>query len=116
MSILSSTLTSNEWEYLTSTMSFNALLKDFYNYLSFLSPRSKQSYITYVNIVNSANDGMTLQWLKDAATNADPLGELSKIFDNFFNGKPIDPKTKSNCKTGLLTLGKFVFGFNKSSW
>lgn len=96
-------------------MSFNTLLNDFDNYLSFLSTRSKQSYITYVNSVDSANDRMTLQWLKDASTNADPLGELSKIFDNFFNGKPIDPKTKSNYKTGLLTLGKFVFGFNESS-
>ena len=113
-------------------MSFNTLLNDFANYLDFLSsgskksylgyvkrvdlsPGSKQSYISYVNSVDSANGGMTLQWLKDAATNADPLGELSKKFDNFFNGKPILPKTKSNWKTGLLTLGKFVFGFNKSS-
>lgn len=91
------------------------LLNDFANYLTFVSAGSKQSYISYVNSVNSANGGMTLQWLKDAATNADPLGELSKKFDNFFNGKPILPKTKSNWKTGLLTLGKFVFGFNKSS-
>lgn len=96
-------------------MSFNTLLNDFANYLTFVSAGSKQSYISYVNSVDSANGGMTLQWLKDAATNADPLGELSKKFDNFFNGKPILPKTKSNWKTGLLTLGKFVFGFNKSS-
>ena len=96
-------------------MSFNTLLNDFANYLDFLSPGSKKSYLGYVKRVDGENKGMTLQWLKDAATNADPLGELSKIFDNFFNGKPIDPKTKSNCKTGLLTLGKFVFGFNKSS-
>jgi hypothetical protein len=96
-------------------MSFNTLLNDFANYLTFVSAGSKQSYISYVNSVDSANGGMTLQWLKDAATNADPLGELSKKFDNFFNGKPILPKTKSNWKTGLLTLGKFVFGFNESS-
>ena len=91
------------------------LLKDFANYLTFVSAGSKQSYISYVNNVDGEHKGMTLQWLKDAATNADPLGELSKKFDEFFNGKPIDPKTKSNRKTGLLTLGKFVFGFNKSS-
>lgn len=96
-------------------MSFNTLLNDFANYLTFVSAGSKQSYISYVNSVDSTNGGMTLQWLKDAATNADPLGELSKKFDEFFNGKPIEPKTKSNWKTGLLTLGKFVFGFNKSS-
>lgn len=94
------------------------LLNDFDNYLSFLSPRSKKSYrryVEYVENVDEENKGKTLQWLKEAATNADPLGELSKKFDEFFNGKPILPKTKSNWKTGLLTLGKFVFGFNKSS-
>ena len=96
-------------------MSFNTLLNDFANYLDFLSPRSKKSYLGYVKRVDSANGGMTLQWLKEAATNDDPLGDLSKKFDNFFNGKPILPKTKSNWKTGLLTLGKFVFGFNESS-
>jgi hypothetical protein len=113
-------------------MSFNTLLNDFANYLDFLSsgskksylgyvkrvdlsPGSQKSYLRYVKRVDEENKGMTLQWLKDAATNADPLGELSKKFDNFFNGKPILPKTKSNWKTGLLTLGKFVFGFNKSS-
>lgn len=96
-------------------MSFNTLLNDFANYLDFLSPGSKKSYLGYVKRVDSANGGMTLQWLKEAATNDDPLGDLSKKFDNFFNGKPILPKTKSNWKTGLLTLGKFVFGFNESS-
>ena len=118
-------------------MSFNTLLNDFANYLDFLSsgskksylgyvkrvdlsPGSKQSYISYVNSVDRANGGETLRWLKNAANaaknkNADPLGELSNEFDNCFNGKPIKPKTKSNWKTGLLTLGKFVFGFNKSS-
>lgn len=95
-------------------MSFNTLLNDFANYLDFLPPRSKNSYLGYVKRVDSDNGGMTLQWLKEAATNADPLGDLSKKFDDFFNCKPITPKTKSNCKTGLLTLGKFVFGFNKS--
>ena len=118
-------------------MSFNTLLNDFANYLDFLSsgskksylgyvkrvdlsPGSKQSYISYVNSVDKANGGETLRWLKNAANaaknkNADPLGELSNEFDNWFNGKPIKPKTKSNWKTGLLTLGKFVFGFNESS-
>jgi hypothetical protein len=97
-------------------MSFNTLLNDFANYLTFVSAGSKQSYISYVNSVDSANGGMTLQWLKDAATNDDPLGDLSKKFDDFFIPKQ-EPskKTKSNWKTGLLTLGKFVFGFNKSS-
>ena len=65
-------------------MSFNALLDDFDNYLGFLSSGSKKSYLGYVKHVDGENKGMTLQWLKDAATNADPLGELSKIFDNFF--------------------------------
>ena len=96
-------------------MSFNTLLNDFANYLDFLSSGSKKSYLGYVKRVDSANGGMTLQWLKEAATNDDPLGDLSKKLDNFFNGKPILPKTKSNWKTGLLTLGKFVFGFNESS-
>jgi hypothetical protein len=97
-------------------MSFNTLLNDFANYLTFVSAGSKQSYISYVNSVDSANGGMTLQWLKDAATNDDPLGDLSKKFDDFFSPKQKpSKKTKSNWKTGLLTLGKFVFGFNESS-
>ncbi len=93
------------------------LLNDFANYLTFVSAGSKKSYLRYVKRVDIENKGKTLQWLKDAAknTNADPLGELSNEFDNWFNGKPIKPKTKSNWKTGLLTLGKFVFGFNESS-
>jgi hypothetical protein len=97
-------------------MSFNTLLNDFANYLDFLSPGSKKSYLGYVKRVDSANGGETLQWLKDAATNADPLGDLSKKFDNSFNPiQKLSKKTKSNRKTGLLTLGKFVFGFNESS-
>ena len=97
-------------------MSFNTLLNDFANYLDFLSPRSKKSYLGYVKRVDSANGGMTLQWLKEAATNDDPLGDLSKKFDDFFSPKQKpSKKTKSNWKTGLLTLGKFVFGFNESS-
>lgn len=97
-------------------MSFNTLLNDFANYLDFLSPGSQNSYLGYVKRVDSANRGKTLQWLKEAATNADSLGYLSKKFDDFFNPiqKP-SKKTKSNWKTGLLTLGKFVFGFNESS-
>lgn len=97
-------------------MSFNTLLNDFANYLTFVSAGSKQSYISYVNSVDSANGGMTLQWLKEAATNDDPLGDLSKKFDDFFSPKQKpSKKTKSNWKTGLHTLGKFVFGFNESS-
>ena len=92
------------------------LLNDFANYLDFLSPRSKKSYLWYVKRVDRENKGETLQWLKDAATNADPLGDLSKKFDDFFNPiQKLSKKTKSNLKTGLLTLGKFVFGFNESS-
>lgn len=97
-------------------MSFNTLLNDFANYLDFLSPGSKKSYLGYVKRVDSANGGMTLQWLKEAATNDDSLGDLSKKFDGFFSPKQKpSKKTKSNWKTGLLTLGKFVFGFNESS-
>lgn len=97
-------------------MSFNTLLNDFANYLDFLSPGSKKSYLGYVKRVDSANGGMTLQWLKEAATNDDPLGDLSKKFDDFFSPKQKpSKKTKSNWKTGLLTLGKIVFGFNESS-
>jgi hypothetical protein len=54
-------------------MSFNTLLNDFANYLTFVSAGSKQSYISYVNSVDSANGGMTLQWLKEATTNDEPL-------------------------------------------
>jgi hypothetical protein len=97
-------------------MSFNTLLNDFANYLDFLSPGSQNSYLRYVKRVDKANGGMTLQWLKEAATNDDPLGDLSKKFDDFFSPKQKpSKKTKSNWKTGLLTLGKFVFGFNESS-
>ena len=97
-------------------MSFNTLLNDFANYLDFLSHGSQNSYLGYVKRVDSANGGMTLQWLKEAATNDDPLGDLSKKFDDFFSPKQKpSKKTKSNWKTGLLTLGKFVFGFNESS-
>lgn len=97
-------------------MSFNTLLNDFANYLDFLSHGSQNSYLGYVKRVDRANGGMTLQWLKEAATNDDPLGDLSKKFDDFFSPKQKpSKKTKSNWKTGLLTLGKFVFGFNESS-
>ena len=75
---------------------------------------SQRSYVSYVKSLDKANSGLTVQWLKDATTNENPIQYLFETFDAYFKNNP--KKTPNNqWKTALKRLGDFICGFTHST-
>ncbi len=94
---------------------FDLLLSDFSEHLQCVTKekKSQKSYISYIRTLNKVNGGLTIEWLKKAVKKKDPIENLSKQFDEFFQTNP-DVQPQSQWKTGLRRLGEFVCGFTNS--
>lgn len=94
---------------------FESLLTDFSTYLAFVTENSKsqKSYISYVKTLDKKNGGKTMDWLKDAIDQKDPIDYLSEHFDAYFSKKGI--VAQPQWKTGLCKLGEYVCGFTNAS-
>ena len=96
--------------------SFDLLLTDYEKYLNGVieNENSRKSYISYVRSLNKANNGRTMEWLKEAVAAEVPIKYLSNCFDSYFETNT-NVQPQNQWKSGLCRLGEFVCGFTDSS-
>ena len=92
-------------------LQFNTLCNDFGNYLSPQSPQSKstKSLLSRLRAIDRTNGGKTVDWLKRAEQDSDPINCLLDQFNQLPNLSKIKQGTTDNLRSALRSLGKFVF-------
>lgn len=97
---------------MTRKLPFNNLCADFEAYLKCtqqLTPKSVSSLLSRLRAIDGMNGGKTVDWLKSAEQDPDPINCLLNQFNKLPNLSITKQGSIDNLRSALRLLGKFVF-------